>query len=149
MIERFEDKQEFFAKLQQSKKIALMQNGEVYALLSATYLHTKQPFRYRAKAKDKRRGEKFVVGLFFSDLNSTIEDANITLNNQTPIKIKKLEREHKLLKNIPLLNSWSSYYMIKFKYINQKVVKLGFEIEGVGKKSKKFHKVARYLLEPK
>jgi len=149
MIKQLEDNSEHFAKLQQTQKMALMQNSEVYALLSATYLQTKVAKRYRATAKDRKRGEKFIVGLFFSDQNATIEDANITLNNQKPLKVKKLERGDKRLKDIPLLNSWSSYYLLKFKHINKKSVKLKFEVEGVGKKKKKFYKVARYLLQAK
>jgi len=149
MIQQLNQNKEHFANLQQTQKIALMQDGEVYALLSATYLHTKVANRYRASHKDKKRGEKFIVGIFFTDQNATIADANITLNKQQPIKLKKLESDDKRLKDIPLLNNWSSYYLLKFKHINKKSVKLKFEVEGVGKKHKKFYKVARYLLQAK
>lgn len=149
MIEQLNQNKEHFAKLQQTQKIALIQDGKVYALLSATYLQTKVANRYRATAKDRKRGEKFIVALLFSDQNATIADANITLNNQKPLKVKKLESDDKRLKDIPLLNSWSSYYLLKFKHINKKSVKLKFEVESVGKKHKKFYKVARYLLHSK
>jgi len=149
MIDQFNDNKSSYAKMQQSQKIALMQDEEVYALLSITYLTQKQPFRYRPKAIDKKRGERFVVGIFLSDDNATVKDLNITLNHQPPIRVRKLEPNHKLLKDIPMLNSWSSYYMYKFKYRNQRVINFECSIKDVDKKNKKFYKVSRYLLEPK
>lgn len=148
MIDQLEKNKTFYAKLQQTKKLALMHEDEVYGLLSATYLQDKQHFKHRTTKKERRGGEKFVVGLFFADPNSTLEDANITLNNQPPIKIKKLDNDHKLLQNLPLKNSWATYYMMKFQYSKKKVVTLRFEVEGIGAQEKKFYKVSRYLLEP-
>jgi len=149
MMQRFEEKKLLFAHLQQTQKIALVAEGDVYALLVATYLQDKLPFRYRFDANDKIQGEKFVVGLFFSDANNTLQDANITLNHQPPLTITPLEHNNTQLAHIPLKNSWSQYYLIHFAHSPQKVVSLEFGVEGVETKSKKFYKVARYLLEPK
>jgi len=148
-IDRFKTHKATFAALQQTKKIALLKEGEVDTLISATYLLEKQSLAYGAKNSNKGIDERFVVGIFFSDANATLEDLNITLNNQSPITIKKVESSDKCMLTIPMLNSWSNYYLIAFNPINQNTVELAFEKKGVEKKNKKFHKVARYLLEPK
>jgi len=90
-IDRFKTHKATFAALQQTKQIALLKEGEVDTLISATYLLEKQSLAYGAKNSNKGISERFVVGIFFGDANATFEDLNITLNNQSPIAIKKVE----------------------------------------------------------
>ncbi|KIM12311.1 MAG: hypothetical protein KU38_05390 [Sulfurovum sp. FS08-3] len=149
MIDRFHLQKASFATLQQTQKIAFFKEGSTYVAINATYLQEKQSLGYRANSDDKSKGERFVVGIFLGDVNVTFEDMNITLNNQPPLEVTKLDSNDKHLLTIPMQNGWSHYYLVRFAYIEQKTINLTVTLEGEEKKNKKFYKVARYLLEPK
>ena len=127
MIDKFNSKKEFYQNLQQSQKI------DKQAII--TYLHRKQHLNHKVTIKDKLLGEKFIVGI----LNSNIENHIITLNSIKPIKIRVVKNSD--LKDIPLRNSWSKYYLVEFKYINSNKLKFKFDDISVD-----FYKVAKYLI---
>ena len=127
MIDRFNSQKEFYQNLQQTKKI------EKKAIV--TYLHNKQHLKHKYSKKERLLGEKFIVGIF----NGDIENHTITLNSTKPIKITSIKNSQ--LKDIPLKNSWSRYYIVEFKYINSNRLKFKFDDSLV-----EFYKVAKYLI---
>jgi len=127
MIDKFNSKNKFYQNLQQSKNI------DKEAIV--TYLHIKQHLKYKVTDVEKLRGERFIVGVF----NSEIKNHTITLNSIKPIKVTLLKSKE--LKDMPLKNSWSRYYLVEFKYINSNKLKFKFDDTLV-----EFYKVAKYLM---
>ncbi len=127
IIDKFNSKKEFYQNLQQSKKI------DKKAVV--TYLHNKQHLKHKSNKIEKAKGERFIVGIFDGEMDTHI----ITLNSIKPAKITALKSSE--LKDIPLQNSWSSYYLVEFKYINSNRLKFQFDDSIV-----KFYKGAKYLI---
>ena len=142
-------------EMQKTEKLSITDNGEVKVFLTATYLNGKQSVE---DEKNQVR-EKFIIGLYQTgDINTTgliNKDQNITINVQYPksdkaftkaekIKrskgmeklptlVKKLTPNDPLLKNIPMVNSWSEYYYVEFPHTQNENFALTYQNKIYGK----------------
>lgn len=97
--------------VQNSKKINLIHNNEVNAIINLTYLN----------AVDKEfdtNTQNFMIGLYIIDVkykNEFKKPYLITMNNNKALDIKKIEKNHKMYTNIPIKNKWAKYYIVSFK----------------------------------
>ena len=125
-------------KMQKTEKIKISENNEVKVFLTATYLNSE----VSAADDDNKVKEKFIIGLYQIDdgnLTGLVNgEQNLTINfpypesDKTftraeekkrkqgmfllPTSIKKLSLNDPMLKNIPLVNNWSSYYYVEFPH---------------------------------
>jgi hypothetical protein len=142
-------------ELQKTEKVKISKDGEVKILLTATYLNGEESL---ADKKEKVR-EKFIVGLYqASDVNQSeliSEDQNLTINLQypesdkkftkaekikrrkgidrLPLLVKKLSMDDPMLKNIPMVNTWSDYYYVEFPHTKRKQFSLTYQNKIYGK----------------
>ena len=142
-------------ELQKTEKVKISQDGEVKILLTATYLNGEKSL---ADEKEKVR-EKFIVGLYqASDVNQSeliSKDQNLTINLQypesdkkfskaekikrrkgidrLPLVVKKLTMNDPMLKNIPMVNTWSDYYYVEFPHTKRKQFSLTYQNKIYGK----------------
>ncbi len=145
-------------QMQKTEKIKIIQNDEVKVFLLASYLNGEES----AAEEDDTINEKFVVGLYLiDDGNMTREglinaDQNLTINipypesdkkftdeekmkrkqgmDKLPTTVKKLSSGDPLLKNIPMINSWSTYYYVEFPPTPKKQFSLTYQNRIYGKK---------------
>lgn len=147
MRKSFQEEIPFNGKLQKSEKLRLYDEGEVKILLTATYLNGEQSLHDENNKKIK---EEFVVGLYQSeDVNSAGlmgREQNLTLDGKLPVKVKKLSHHDPLLKNIPMVNAWSTYHLVIFPHTEKKIFVLTFDNNMYGKGQMKFAKEAKFLL---
>ena len=146
---------DFGAGMQKTENIKLSKEGEVKIFLTATYLNGEES----AADDDKKIKEKFIVGLYQSDdVNYTgliNTDQNLTINIQypksdkeftraekierrkgvdkLPVSVKELSLDDPLLKNIPLVNTWNSYYYVEFPHTERKMFSLTYQNRVYGK----------------
>lgn len=115
-------KDDFYLKaLQETKKADIVVNNEVNSIFTATYLN-------RVDKKYDNEFKNFIISLY-STTNNKIENPIFILNDEINyINIEKIEKDSELIKSIPLKNSWSNYYFVKFKVENSiKKLKLTFK----------------------
>jgi|GEM_PF-1347060 len=159
MNRSFEKVSDFGAGMQKTENIKLSEDGEVKIFLTATYLNGEES----VLDEDKKIKEKFIVGLYQADdVNHTgliNADQNLTINIQypksdkeftraekierkkgvdrLPVSVKKLSLDDPLLKNVPLVNAWNSYYYVEFPHTERKMFSLTYQNKVYGKKIKK------------
>lgn len=154
MLNQLNKRQDFYANLQQTQKITLSQDDETKAMLSITYLHSKEYLKYQSSKTQKEEGEKFIVGIFFEDTNSSLSmdlnnDYSVRLGRKHPKDIKELSINDDILKNIPMVNNWSKYYLVTFAHKPKKRFNFVLSHQEYGIKRIKFYKVAKYLFNAK
>ncbi len=154
MLNQLHNKQDFYAHLQQTQRITLSKDDNTKAILSVTYLHSKEYLKYKSSRKQKEDGERFIIGIFFEDNNSSLSmDLNnsysIRLGRKIPKDIKELSINDNILENIPMVNNWSKYYLVTFAYKPRKRFNFVFSHQEYGTKRIKFYKVAKYLFKAK
>lgn len=99
--------------LMHTKRTEITDKFESRVLMSATYLNGVYPDKYSGN-------EFFLIGLYisndFRDEKAGINNPNytITLNKEPFIKVDELDKEDPLLKQLPLINRWSRYYIAEF-----------------------------------
>ena len=150
---------DFGAGMQKTENIKLSEDSEVKIFLTATYLNGEES----VLDEDNKIKEKFVVGLYQSgDVNLTgliNADQNLTINikypksdkvftraekierkkgiDRLPVTVKKLSLGDPLLKNVPLVNTWSSYYYVEFPHTEREKFALTYQNKVYGKKPMK------------
>ncbi len=131
--------------IQKTEKISIRDANETKILLAATYLNAERSYN----DDNHRVNEKFIIGLYRVDGDKDADlissEQNLTIHiaypkptkrdhftrkekkkrakgfNALPIAVKRLSMSDPLLKNISLVNSWSSYYLVEFPHsINKK-----------------------------
>ena len=111
--------------LEYTQKQQLKNYLQTLAVFRASYLNPIYPDRY----KDK---EYFFIGVY---IENDIKDKSgldnplfeLKLNDQKPIKITKLDhKKSTLIKELPLTNRWSHYYIVEFKQQTKKLLKLTY-----------------------
>jgi hypothetical protein len=115
---------EFYTKsLQYTKKNDIVVDGNVIAMLNATYLNeTGENIGYK-------NHETFLIGVFTANNDSknisSDDKYKILLNDINPISMEKLEKNSYMYKKMPLYNPWAKYYIVKFdkKEIKSKFLK--------------------------
>ncbi len=157
------------SSLQKSEKIKISQNREVKVALTATYLNAKESLL----DEDKSIHEKFIVGIYQSAdiyaIGFSSNEQNLTLNveypktdkeltrdeervrragyNALPIVSRELAHSDPILSKIPLVNSWTHYYLLEFPHTTKDKFSLIFQNRQLGsaKYSLNFAKGAKYL----
>ncbi|MDF1881400.1 hypothetical protein JHD50_08825 [Sulfurimonas sp. MAG313] len=122
----------------QMQKMSLMQNEETKALVHAIYLNNIDPKMYKG-------GEYFYVALHIVKDNED-EKTRGLYNKEYSLRLKEnkksfssaleihnLESNNNLRLRMPIHNAWSQYYLLKFKTMNQKTLRLSFENDQFGK----------------
>ncbi len=143
--------------MQKTEKIKIGKNNEVKVSLAVTYLNDEESIMDK---EDKVR-EKFIVNIYRTDdANGTgliNEEQNLTLNilypksdkeftraeiikrkkgiDKLPLKVKRLSVSDPLLKNVPMVNSWNSYYYVEFPHTRRKKFTLVYQNKRYGQKS--------------
>lgn len=101
--------------LSHTKKLEINDKFESKLLLTATYLSAVYPEKYG-------ENESFLIGLYitddFKDEKAGINNPNfkITLNSEPFLGATELDKEDQILKQMPLINRWSRYYIVDFEH---------------------------------
>ncbi len=135
-----------------TQKAQLMASFETKALLTATYLNPVYLERKcRKKLKEKLQdGEYFFVGIYIDNSKSQhfeTKGYSLTLNGQDPIEVKALDKDDPLRYEMPMVDNWSHYYLVKFKQTSQKNFSLIFENDRFGRDILNYSKGEKPLFE--
>lgn len=119
-----------------TQKGEIVSSLETKSIIFATYLN-KLSQKFNSDNNDS-----FLIGTYISNdfdkeekkgLNNpfyTLTDANST----KPILIKKLDKDDEIIKHIPTVNVWSSYFLVTFKANkDQNIIKLIYTNTDYGK----------------
>jgi len=114
---------------------SLIKDGETKAILHAVYLNNIDEKEYHTQ-------EYFFVSIHIIDDNhesknkgldnpdyalKMIEKVDIGTHNfleARPISIRRLKEDSKILRNMPVKNKWSYFYLVKFEEVDQDVLTL-------------------------
>jgi uncharacterized membrane protein YobD (UPF0266 family) len=137
----------YHISLLNTQKAQLIASLETKALLTATYLN---PVYAHANCKNCRisikNGEYFFIGIYIN--NSKTHHFNnkgyaLTLDGVAPIEIKKLDKDDPLKYEMPMVDNWSTYYMVKFPRSNMSKFNLIFESDRFGKDTLEFEQAKK------
>ncbi len=159
--------------IQKTEKVAIRDVNETKVLLTATYLNADSSLR---DEKDKVN-EKFVVGLYrvdgMKDMPLISDEQNLTIHiaypkptkrdhfsrkelkkrakgvDRLPLSVKKLAYNNPLLKDISLVNTWSSYYLVKFPHSIETKFTLTYQNRTYGITIKKIKKSTKLKVSNK
>lgn len=107
-----------------TKKATLKQKGETEVILTATYINELYPYSFND-------GEYFFVGVYAQNGDNTLNTQYfLTLLDADPLSIEKADPVQ--FKNLPLLNQWTTYYLVKFEKIENIDLNLRFGNETLG-----------------
>jgi len=134
----------YYVALLNTQKGQIVASLETKALLIATYLNP--VFRDKSKCSicfDTSDGEYFLVGLFINgERESKFGDSgyNINLNGVEPMELKEVDRDDPLLKEMPMVNNWSTYYIAIFPKQDSNKLILNFKSDLFGEDKLEFLK---------
>jgi hypothetical protein len=107
------DKNDIFEKgFQYTQKADLIQNHHVKLMMIATYLNP-------IDKKYQDDNENLIVGIYFDDdlgVDYITRGYDFNITNAQNISINKLPKDDILLENLPLKNSWATYYKLSYRY---------------------------------
>jgi hypothetical protein len=136
-----EQKADYRAKLLKTQKAILYDEDGNKAYITATYING-----FDAQDKDL---EKFVVSLYIEDSDDYMgldKDYYLRLGDKKPLKIKKLDKNDKLLKDISFKTEWKNYYLVEFTHVKSDKLYLIFGHKGSSEVKLYFAKKAKYNL---
>ena len=145
------------ALMQKTEKIKIGQDNEVKISLAVTYLNDEESIL----DEENKVREKFIVNLYQADDVNGVglinADQSLILNIQypesdeeftkaeiairekgvdkLPLKVQKLSPSDPMLKNIPMVNNWNSYYYVEFPHTRRKKFTLVYQNKVYGIKS--------------
>jgi len=108
-----------------TKENQLIRSLETKATMAATLLNEVFPKRFRYD-----KGISFFIGVI-SDIPLDLSK-NITLNRKTPIDVESVEENSTLYKIMPIVNRWSSYYIVTFPPVKDKTFTLELKVDPYG-----------------
>ncbi len=130
---------------------SLIKDGETKAILHAVYLnnidkkefHTQEYFFIAIHIIDEKHlSDK--EGLNNPDYSlKMIEKVNIGTHKTVEaraVSVKKLKEDSRILRNMPIKNKWSYFYLVKFAEVNQDILTLSFQSKKYGKSNITFAK---------
>ena len=140
--QQFQSHKTDYKNLQKTEKVQLYDHNVTKALLTATYLYTRDH-----TLKKDTRDEVFVVGVYLEEdhLNRLEGAYTLSLDGNQPTEIMPLSKKSDYLKEIPFITEWNSYYLIRFPHTSKKTFKLVFESLRYGKGEMHFAKRAKYV----
>jgi len=97
--------------LKYTRRGQIVSSFETKALIDAVYLNPLYP--------DQFKNPTFLIGIY-NDFNNKLinNEFNLTLNNQTPIKISQNIPNFIPYKLFPFYNEWMNYYLVEFNQTN-------------------------------
>lgn len=105
----------YYSSLNASQKTQMRENGEIEAIISASYLNTLYPQTYNDN------NETFLIGLYIANPNKDEDkqglfnpNYHVRLNNKAPFEIVPVKRDSKLVRKTSFTDRWSYYYIVKF-----------------------------------
>ena len=114
-ITKYFDKDEFYNKaIQYTKKADVNNNGQVLAMMNATYLNS-------VSSDFNNDKQNFVIAIYH--VNEETEQGLhhseyiLLLNDKEPVKVEELAADDILNTNIPLKNHWAKYYFVSFEKV--------------------------------
>jgi len=135
----------YYIALINTQKGQLIASLETKALLIATYLNP--VFKDRPKCSicfDTSDGEYFLLGLFINGEREAKfgEESGymVSLNGEEPIELKEIDKDDPLLKEMPMVNNWSTYYIAKFPIQSSNILILSFKSDLFGEDKLEFLK---------
>jgi len=143
LMQAYNDKINYHKYLQKTEKTQLYEDNVTVAMLTATYLYTKN------YDKNDTRDEMFVVGIHLEDEESEYpasQEYTLTLNGEAAKEVKGLALDDERLKDISFVSEWGSYYLVTFPHVKSKKITLVLDSEMYGKGVLHFAKVAKYVL---
>ncbi len=126
-----------FSSLQQTKNIKVVQEDRIFGFVSLTYLYEKGMVDY-----DDTSDERFVVGIYHQE--DDFGKWSLRLNDKEPNKIEALEQNSGYLQDLPLINSWTKYYLVTFEHTKSKDINLLYEDPALGSHKVQFSKTFVY-----
>lgn len=123
-LKHFENNPKSAYLIQHTKKRDISYKNELKAMFFATYLNRS----YKEYKNDKQNS--FVIGLHLVNKHNhdLLENGyKLFINNVEVKEFKKLKKDSKLVKDIPLKNAWANYYLVNSKN-NKKVYKLNLKL---------------------
>ncbi len=133
----------YYTALLNTQKGQIIASFETKALLIATYLNPIFNDRECSICLDTSDGEYFLLGVFINgdrDNNLNGDGYVVSLNGVKPLELKELDRDDPFLKNMPMVNNWSKYYIAKFPKLNRDKLILNFKSDTFGEDNLKFVK---------
>ncbi|MFA7084168.1 MAG: hypothetical protein WC141_06485 [Arcobacteraceae bacterium] len=113
------EKEELYAKaLQYTNKCDIVYDDQVKVLFTATYLNS-------VDAKWNNDKENFIVGVYVVETKHdnepfyNNEEFQLKLDETSYVSFEPLNKEHEMFNNLPLHNSWASYFVISFKPLDE------------------------------
>jgi len=142
----------YHTSLINTHKAQLIASLETKALLTATYLNpvVEQNPDWRSFQFNPHDGEYFFVGVYISDSKEhsfNTKGYKLTLNNQEPIEVKAIGKNDPLRYEMPMVDNWSNYYLVKFRANSEDEQKLIFESERFGEDVIVYSKAPKGLLD--
>ena len=154
LMKSYAQKTQYHKYLQKTEKTELMDGDKTVAILTATYLYT------RNFKKIDERDEVFIVGVAFDDPEANAinfdktsttaneEEFTLTVNNKTATKVVRLDKNDKRLKDISFVTDWGEYYEVTYPNVGKRF-SLVFENTLYGKGTMHFSKVAKFTYTKK
>ncbi|MBS9782479.1 MAG: hypothetical protein KGV43_01590 [Arcobacter sp.] len=90
--------------LQNTKKVDLVEKGNVKYIFWATYLND---------IEENYEDEKFLLSVY--DIKSNVKITNIRLNGKKYISLKKIDKNNSKFKDLIRKNPWGENFLVKFK----------------------------------
>ena len=120
LLQEVQNNSALYNNLLQSKDIRVIKDDRIFGLVSFTYL-----FEKGITDNDEQEDERFIVGIYHQEDNPA--NWSLTLNKKAPKEIKKLDQDSPYLTSIPLVNSWTQYYLVLFEHTKSKKIALLYE----------------------
>jgi len=135
----FSNDETYHRSLVNTQKAQLGTAMETKALLTATYLNPV----FMSKKVDEQKfaskmndGEYFFIGVYIIDSQEHVFNAegySLTLNGFEPLEVIQVDTNNPLYNKMPMVDTWSSYYKVKFKKSPKDNFSLIFENDRFGK----------------
>ncbi len=120
--------------IQATKKGEIIGAQETKLIYTATYMKMLDPKKYSGE---------FIFGIYVLDAGSTgLDDKRLKLlmDQKEPQEVTKID-DKEMLKDIPLYNPWSTYYMVNAQKSDAKKIKIELIMDGLGNSFVEFDKI--------
>lgn len=107
--------------IQYTQVVKIMEDKEVKAVLNVTYLNSSNP-----KVWDNGK-QNFLVGIYTT--NEDKNDYPLTMNDNPVKKIKAIDKNDKIYKNIAFRNTWAKYQILTFDDVDEKTLTIKYDYD--------------------
>lgn len=118
----------------------LVYSFETKAILNTTYLNISDPSKY-----DNPNENSFLIGIYIVNDNEKKEKKALnnkkfilSLNSNTEYTKQLINKSDEIYENIPVLNPYAQYYMVKFKKDKSKIINIKYSHTNFGSITSKY-----------